>query len=160
MDDTMIEIIVKEGCPAELIREYVEGIIDKKKYPDIITLSPESIKRLVYGYVDEKRYKAIEKSDGTFLSRVKLIWHETEQFPAMELILEINKAGIWEVVSIKEEASSEKVEFLWKRNDGSNQNRVIFAKGKKETRDGKTMCRGDNIRDVLGMKESFTLEEH
>jgi len=144
----MVDVVVKEGCPAELIREYVEEIKDKQNYPDMIILSPECLKRLVNGYVDKRRYETTNR-DGNTISRVRFIWLETEQFPAMEVVVEINEALIWEVVSVKEEASLEKPEFSWQRNEISNENRVYFVKKEKETRDGKVMSGADNIEEVM-----------
>ena len=52
MDKNIVTLVNSEGCPAEKIREYIEGLRNKEK-PTRIVLSRQSLNRMANGLVNK-----------------------------------------------------------------------------------------------------------
>ena len=141
----MKKILMAEGCPAEAIRKYIERLrdTDEKELPGKVTLSQESLNRIVNGFVDEIWQKGEDE--------YQFIWNENEDFPALELIMKITENGEYEVTYMKEDKTKTVPEFIWESSERRNE--ILVAKDTSNIRDGKELNKPDALDEIIDMDD-------
>lgn len=120
------------NCPADTIREYIEGLFNAQKeyvlngkevpqellIPSVIEISPENINFLL----DSKlvTYIGMNKDD-----EVVFYWKESNIYPALVVKIK-SEDGKYYLTYIREEASKEKPAFEWNRNNQDNKKGTIL----------------------------------
>jgi hypothetical protein len=121
--DVMKKIIFSENCPADTFRKYVEDLIRKQiecgenipeeyMIPKKVVLSNECLKFFIQDPINDFVGASIDGDE------VSIYWEKSETLPALEVRTVLNPdTKEYELDYIKENASDDKAEFIWDRNN-------------------------------------------